>query len=435
MEMILTPTFNMLGYTAYVISSTAFIILGIFLMSLRMMEKEMATCYKSPRACTAWTSLVIGVLQMGNATLIAKGIDYDVLTSFAYPLTYYIQLYLLTTSILTMTIADQKKVDMKNMNCLPIVALTLIYLVYFIVNRETEFNIGSYELFTNTLPAKIIKYILLVAIFSIYLIYSAMIYFEIRRFRESVEKDEELSKRIRTKPMIKNAKMTIAYVTILGCVIFFEAITGKHLSNNANIVFVLVHTAIFVSNGGIIVNISMKYMKETGYLEAKRNAENTRLKAISIKDIENLLLKNAANEDSTTNETIHSHARKTSKEEKKKEPEAIEATVRSWMRLPSKPYCREGLALREAAAEMGIDQRLLSGFINNMYRMNFNAWINMLRIEEVKRLISKRPEMTLVDIAAHTGFTDSSAMSKVFKKSESITPSQYKQEHKRRRRK
>ena len=84
---------------------------------------------------------------------------------------------------------------------------------------------------------------------------------------------------------------------------------------------------------------------------------------------------------------------------------------------------------------MGIDQRLLSGFINNMYRMNFNAWINMLRIEEVKRLISKRPEMTLVDIAAHTGFTDSSAMSKVFKKSESITPSQYKQEHKRRRRK
>lgn len=51
-------------------------------------------------------------------------------------------------------------------------------------------------------------------------------------------------------------------------------------------------------------------MKETGYLEAKRNAENTRLKAISIKDIENLLLKNAANEDSTTNEIIHSQARK-----------------------------------------------------------------------------------------------------------------------------
>lgn len=53
--MILTPTFNMLGYTAYVISSTAFIILGIFLMSLRVMEKEMAACYKSPRACIAWT--------------------------------------------------------------------------------------------------------------------------------------------------------------------------------------------------------------------------------------------------------------------------------------------------------------------------------------------------------------------------------------------
>ena len=434
--MILSPTFNMLGYTAYVISSTAFIILGIFLMSLRVMEKEMDTCYKSPRACIAWTSIVIGVLQMCNVTLIAKGIDYDVLTSFAYPLTYYIQLYLLTTSILTMTIADQKKVDLKNMTCLPIVALTLIYLVYFIVNRETEFNIGSYELFTNTLPAKIIKYILLVAIFSIYLIYSAMIYYEIRRFRDSVEKDEELSKRIRTKPMIKNAKMTIAYVTILGCVIFFEAITGKHLNNYANIVFVFLHTAIFVSNGGIIVNISLRYMKETGYLEAKRNAENTKLKAISIKDIENILLNNEANKDITTNETPirMREERITNKEDKKNEPEAIEATVRSWMRLPSKPYCREGLALRETAAEMGIDQRLLSGFINSMYRMNFNAWINMLRIDEAKRLISQRPEMTLVDIAAHTGFTDSSAMSKIFKKAEGITPSQYKQQHKRRRR-
>ncbi len=66
-----------------------------------------------------------------------------------------------------------------------------------------------------------------------------------------------------------------------------------------------------------------------------------------------------------------------------------------------------------------------SKYLNNVMGMNFNSWINSMRIEEVKEQIEKSPETAMVEIAQHAGFTDSSAMTKVFKRVTGMTPTQY----------
>ena len=106
----------------------------------------------------------------------------------------------------------------------------------------------------------------------------------------------------------------------------------------------------------------------------------------------------------------------------------IEDLIHAWAERPEKPYLAEGLTLAKTADEIGIRPRSLSGFLNDIYEMNFNAWINSLRIEEVKRLIDARTGKSMTDLAVMAGFTDLSAMSRIFKRITGITPSMYRSE-------
>lgn len=104
---------------------------------------------------------------------------------------------------------------------------------------------------------------------------------------------------------------------------------------------------------------------------------------------------------------------------------SIEDLIHAWAVRPEKPYLAEGLTLAKVADEIGINPRSLSGFLNDIYEMNFNAWINNLRIEEVKRLIDAGTGKSMTDLAVMAGFTDLSAMSRIFKRITGITPSMY----------
>ena len=96
--------------------------------------------------------------------------------------------------------------------------------------------------------------------------------------------------------------------------------------------------------------------------------------------------------------------------------------VRAWVDSDTRPYLQEGLTLPVAAEEMGLSPRLLSDYLNNIQGVNFNAWINGLRIEEVKKLLIEDEDAVLMDIAMKTGYSDASSMSKIFKKVTGMTP-------------
>ena len=105
--------------------------------------------------------------------------------------------------------------------------------------------------------------------------------------------------------------------------------------------------------------------------------------------------------------------------------ESIEEAVQRWETSAQKPYLKEGLVLSDVADELGINYLQLSYYLNHHLGVNFNSWINRLRIGEAKRIIEAEPQTQISDVAYRSGFSDLTIFSRNFKKEEGITASAF----------
>lgn len=88
-------------------------------------------------------------------------------------------------------------------------------------------------------------------------------------------------------------------------------------------------------------------------------------------------------------------------------------------------YLKQGVVIDDLAVGMNVPKRILSSCINTGFGKNFNTWINSMRIEYAKKLISSSPDLTLQEIAEQSGFADNAMMSRVFKNLTGRLPSSY----------
>lgn len=88
-----------------------------------------------------------------------------------------------------------------------------------------------------------------------------------------------------------------------------------------------------------------------------------------------------------------------------------------------KEYLHTGITIIQIAKDLGINRTYLSNFINDTFCMNFNNWVNGLRIEEAKRVMLANRRIPLSELATSVGFTDLTHFSKLFKQKEGIAPS------------
>lgn len=115
-------------------------------------------------------------------------------------------------------------------------------------------------------------------------------------------------------------------------------------------------------------------------------------------------------------------------EAEKEEPlraEMVESAMKRWLNSKDKPYLKEGLALPDVADQMGISGLQLSYYLNHYLGVNFNSWINRLRIGEAKRLMEANPQMQISDVASAVGYSEIAVFSRNFKKAEGITATEY----------
>ncbi len=84
----------------------------------------------------------------------------------------------------------------------------------------------------------------------------------------------------------------------------------------------------------------------------------------------------------------------------------------------------EPLTLEEVAGFVHLNPSYFSSMFKQSCGSSFKEYLNMVRIEESKRLLANT-DYSLINIAIATGFEDQSYFSKVFKKHTGITPKQY----------
>lgn len=95
--------------------------------------------------------------------------------------------------------------------------------------------------------------------------------------------------------------------------------------------------------------------------------------------------------------------------------------------VENKYYLKPGITIEDMAQYLKIGRTTLSNFINTEEGVNFNVWINSLRVEEAKSLLLTNPEYTLIQIAELLGYSELSNFSRQFKIMTNASPSVWRQ--------
>jgi AraC-like DNA-binding protein len=92
-----------------------------------------------------------------------------------------------------------------------------------------------------------------------------------------------------------------------------------------------------------------------------------------------------------------------------------------------KLYTEPELTLSDLATHLDIPPNYLSQIINEREEKNFYDYINTLRIEEFKRLVSlpENKKFTILSLAFECGFNSKSSFNRYFKKVTGLPPSEY----------
>ena len=96
--------------------------------------------------------------------------------------------------------------------------------------------------------------------------------------------------------------------------------------------------------------------------------------------------------------------------------------------LNSKLYLRPTISLSSVAEEFGMSSNYISQLFGKHSEIGFNEYINVLRVEEAKKMLRNKAfrNYTTVAIGLESGFNSKSTFFSVFKKHTGITPSKFK---------
>jgi AraC-like DNA-binding protein len=92
-----------------------------------------------------------------------------------------------------------------------------------------------------------------------------------------------------------------------------------------------------------------------------------------------------------------------------------------------KLFTEPELTLTDLSSRLGVHSNYLSQVINEAEGVNFYDYINLLRIDEFKRLVllPENQKYTLLALAFECGFNSKSAFNRCFKKATELSPSEY----------
>lgn len=89
-------------------------------------------------------------------------------------------------------------------------------------------------------------------------------------------------------------------------------------------------------------------------------------------------------------------------------------------------YLKPGITISDVSTAMGTNDKYISLSINKYARMNFNHYINTLRVQEAKKiLLEPNRNNSIQDIAMVCGFGNASSFIRVFKQITGLTPAYY----------
>ena len=117
-------------------------------------------------------------------------------------------------------------------------------------------------------------------------------------------------------------------------------------------------------------------------------------------------------------------------------PQQVEGYMELMLRVDAlmqqdKLYRKSDLSINDIAERLGERARAISSTISTTRQMNFKTYVNEFRVLEAKRLLDEDKEngRTIDAIASESGFTGRTNFYRVFKRSQGISPTDYRLRH------
>lgn len=417
---------KLMEFLVYLCSGMICLVLGMVLIGVRTRENNGAHNFRFVLRSIAFAAFLDVLFDVVVIYLQYVKVDYVVTNHFFAPLIMYSQIFLGVGAMLKLFRSE--KVNLRNLLLLvsPVFVLTVLYIVAFL--RETDsITLASYVEFIKLGSANFLSGTLLVCLLIELMVIGFWLYREMSRYNRLLG-DYYTDNHIEDGHKVYSIMLAFT-IYIVTTFFFFFSENAVH-----RLVIMCLNTSLLVLFTVVLINLQHIFdlvSPAFSYNESPHKNKDTFTVAGDVNDNEDFMDSDMIPEPSPIEESasdVQEPAETASDIETpdRRRRRRIDEIVKQWSESPDKLYLTEGISLSSAADSMGVSPRLLSDFLNNIYEMNFNTWIKSLRVEEVKRLLRQtEPKMTLLDIAALTGFPDASSMSKAFKLFTGMTPSAY----------
>lgn len=371
----------------YLINGGTSLTLGILLLTLKPFQGTESKAYRTIKQYLAYTAFIDVLIDAVMLYVIYRGIGNGFPDSFALPAAYWCQVFFLASATLMLLKEDAAYGRFLRWGIYPLGVLMLLFLGGFVAFRAGHGGIPApLTLYCRTdwyagltIAAHIL---LLLAILGSF----AMIAMAAKRFSLNVVNFYSGDDAVKIGRVRQ-------FFTIYGAYIIVTTLNMFLLCETLSIMCINLRAVLKLLNVIMVFNMEPLLMS-TGQKMADYDAAEA-----------------AAGE-----------------EEEKEAPlraEIVESAMKRWLNSKDKPYLKEGLALPDVADQMGISGLQLSYYLNHYLGVNFNSWINRLRIGEAKRLMEANPQMQIGDVASAVGYSEIAVFSRNFKKAEGITATEY----------
>lgn len=390
----------LLELATYFFGAVVSLVVAVFLFGVKIKSKGEGSFYRVKRLLATCASIDV-IQYTGNLLCVWNGFDYLLLDKFVVPVVFYVQIYLVSFAFLALLHSRLNVLKYRIILPVPVLLVSAAYVIaYWKFNGWTS-SMANYISFTETIPARLISALLYAIIILEVILVLVAACVRIIKYREIIGNYFSGQQKISSsKPIL----LIFAVITYIGLA-SFDFIASKPA---VDIALMWANTILYMSFAIVVLNLQVTYIEASPAFSPSMSDEPS--------DVESLV------DENTAGAVVGPAA---AESDNAADRRYVEDIVRVWSGRDDKPYLKDGITLGSAAAQMGISPRFLSSYINDIYEVKFNTWINMLRIDFVKAELKKGTGMTMSELALKAGFSELAAMSRIFKRLEGETPSQF----------
>lgn len=391
-------TQDIFEFFTYLCCGVVDLVLGIVLLGVRFgYSDDSDKDYFVVKKYVAFASFLEVLVFIAILALKIVGTNFLMVNHFLAPLVLFFQLFMCASAMLHFMRFPRITQKNQTLLLLPVLLIAFVHYAGFFVKNGLIIDVQEYTRYVHDGFSNTLRYLLLLVITVDVCFLGTWLVQSCIRYNKMLRNYYSGNELVGNKKLM-SVRIAFFMYFLLG------GINLLWLSELASAIIMLVITVLFCFFVIDLINLQSLFSAVSPAFTYQQE--------LIAQDIENELKKEEVN---IVND-VKNNAKSSS----------FESIVTAWKENENKYFMRDGLTLGDTADQMGLNPRHLSDFLNNVYGMNFNLWINSLRVEEIRKMLDAGNKSSLSELAHLSGFTDASALSKAFKKIVGVSPTQYK---------